>query len=155
MITINNRQRKIKVNIKEMEHHINVMLQALGYPNFDVGVLLTTNATIRKYNRDYRQKDKATDILSFPYHTELKPGEKIKVKDPEDKNLGDMIISLEYVKKDAPKTWGRSLEEHLINLLAHGLAHLLNYDHQTDEEFAVMQKIEKKLLKALDNNHLD
>ncbi len=149
MITINNRQRKIKVNIKAMEHQLNVMLQALGYLNFDVGVLLTTNATIRKYNRDYRHKDKATDILSFPYHTELKTGKKIKVQYPEDKNLGDMIISLEYVKKDAPKTWGRSFDKHLTHLLAHGLAHLLNYDHQTDEEFVVMQKVEKKLLKTV------
>lgn len=151
MITINNRQRKIKVNLKKMEHHLSVMLQALGYPNFDVGVLLTTNVTIRRYNRDYRHKDKATDILSFPYHTQLKAGEKIKVSDVDDKNLGDMIISLEYVQKDAPKTWNRSFEEHLTHLLAHGLAHLLNYDHQTDEEFAVMQKVEKKLLKAIAN----
>lgn len=149
MITINNRQRKIKVDIKKMKLELELMLQALGYPNFDVGVLLTTNAKIRRYNCDYRNKDKPTDILSFPYHTQLKPGEKIKVNDADDKNLGDMIISLEYVQKDAPKTWGRSFEEHLTHLLAHGLAHLLNYDHQTDEEFAVMQKVEKKLLKAV------
>lgn len=149
MITINNRQRKINVNLKKMERELELMLQALGYASFDVGVLLTTNATIRRYNRDYRHKDKPTDILSFPYHTELKPGEKIAVTSPDDKNLGDMIISLEYVQKDAPKTWGRSFEEHLTHLLAHGIAHLLNYDHQTDEEFAVMQKVEKKLLRSV------
>ncbi len=150
MVLINNRQRKIAVDIALMQTMLEKMIKALGYPNFDVGVLLTTNASIRAYNRDYRHKDKATDILSFPYHVDLTPGEKIKVQSPEDKNLGDLIISLEFVKKDAPKRWRCSFEEHLPVLLAHGLAHLLNYDHQTDEEFEVMQKIERKLLKAIE-----
>lgn len=151
MITIKNRQRKINIDLQKMEHEVSLMLQALGYAHFDVGILLTTNVSIRRYNREYRQKDKPTDILSFPYHTDLKPGEKIKVLSPDDQNLGDMIISLEFVKKDAPIRWERTFEEHLTHLLAHGIAHLLNYDHITDEEFVVMQRVEKKLLKSLAN----
>lgn len=149
MIIIKNRQRKIKIDLSIMKHHIEVMLHALGYSDFDIGILLTTNASMRRYNYAYRNKDKPTDILSFPYHTALKPGQKITIHEPEDKNLGDIIISLEYVQKDAQKTWERTLEEHLVFLLAHGLAHLLNYDHQTDAEYAQMQKVEKKLIKAV------
>lgn len=125
------------------------MLKALKYDNLDLGIWFTTNKTIRLYNRDYRRKDKPTDILSFPYHPDLKPGERIMVHSPEDANLGDLIISLEYVQKEAHKTWDRTFDEHLTALLAHGIAHLLGYDHETDEEFVLMQKVEKKLLKAV------
>ncbi len=149
MITIRDTQHSIKVSHAAISRQVQTMMAVLGYGDFDLGIWLTTNATIRKFNKTYRSKDKATDILSFPYHTELQAGQRIKVRSPEDKNLGDLIISLEYVRKDAPVKWERSFDEHLTVLLAHGLAHLLNYDHITDEEFAVMQKIEKKLLKAL------
>ncbi len=123
------------------------MMAKLGYGDFDLGMLLTTNASIRFYNRDFRNQDKPTDILSFPYHTELIAGQRIKVRAPEDKNLGDIIISLEYVAKKALE-WNRTFEEHMVVLLAHGIAHLLNYDHITDEDYVIMQKVEKKLLKA-------
>ena len=148
MITIRNQQRTITVNVARMRFQIQKMLTLLGYVHFDLGIWLTTNATIRRYNKDYRGKDKPTDILSFPYHPKLKPGEQIIVTCPEDKNLGDLIISLEYVKKQAPK-WNQTFDEHLTMLLAHGIAHLLGHDHQTDEEYKTMNKLEKKLLAAV------
>lgn len=149
MINIKNTQRTFRVSNRKITQQASTMLKALGYDNFDLGIWFTTNKTIHRYNKEYRDKDKPTDILSFPYHTELKPGQKIRVITPEDKNLGDLIISLEYVQKDAPKTWGRTFDEHLTALLAHGISHLLGYDHITDEEFAVMQKVENKLLRAV------
>jgi len=148
MVVINNKTRTIKVSHRRIKREAEKMLDILGYKDFDLGILLTTNATIRKFNREYRRKDKATDILSFPYHTDLIAGDKIKVKAPEDKNLGDIIISLEYVLKDAPR-WGHSFDERLTVLLAHGIAHLLGHDHQTDDEFAIMNRLERKLLAAV------
>jgi len=146
MIAIRNTQRNIKINQKHIEQQAQAMLAALNYADFDLGIWFTTNKTIQHYNKTYRNKDKPTDILSFPFHPTLKPGQRIKITSPEDKNLGDLIISLEFVKKDAPIRWNRSFDEHLKILLAHGIAHLLGYDHETDEEFAIMQKVEKKLL---------
>lgn len=148
MIKIINKQKKIKVNETELKKIIQKMLASLGYQDFDIGIFLTTNPTIKRYNKQYRGKDTATDILSFPYHSDVKAGKKIVVKTPEDKNLGDIIISLEYAKRAAPD-WNRSFKEHLTCLLAHGIAHLLNYDHKTDAAFKVMQKVEAKLLKAI------
>ncbi len=148
MITIRNTQRTIHVSEPKLKKIAQGMLKALGYPDFDLGILLTTNKTIRRYNKTFRNKDKPTDILSFPYHAELKAGEKIVVRDAEDRNLGDLIISLEYVQKDAAVRHNRYFDEHMTVLLAHGLAHLLNYDHINDDDFAVMQKVERKLLKA-------
>jgi len=128
VITIKNTQRKIKVNVPALKRALQKMLASAGYPDFDLGVWLTTNATIRSYNQKYRKIDKPTDILSFPYHPDLKPGQKIVVRDPEDRNLGDLIISLEFAIADAPN-WDRSFTEHLHALCAHGIAHLLGYDH--------------------------
>ena len=149
MITIRNTQRTAKISSPKLKKTAQRMLKALGYPDFDLGIWLTTNKTIRHYNKTFRHKDKPTDILSFPYHEQLKPGEKIIVRDDEDKNLGDLIISVEYVQKDAAVRWERYFDDHMTVLLAHGLAHLLNYDHIKDDDFEVMQKVERKLLKAV------
>ncbi len=146
MILIKNRQRKIKVDTKKLHTKVEKMLGVLGYRDFDLGILLTTDKTIRKLNKQFRGKDKPTDVLSFPFHDYLKPGQKIKPKSLEDKNLGDIIISVEFAKKDAPKTWAREFDEHLCALVAHGIAHLAGYDHTTDEQFKKMQKVEKRLL---------
>lgn len=149
MITIHNKQRKIHVNTPWLKTKAHAMLKNAGYPDFDLGILLTTNATIKKFNKTYRQKDKATDILSFPYHDTLKPGKTIVIRDPEDKNLGDIIISLEYAQVDAPKTWNRTFKDHLLFLLAHGIAHLLGHDHMTDKQEKKMRQFENKILKSI------
>src|SRR6187402_2720533 len=124
MIIIKNRQRTIDVRHLDLAAQAQAMLGVLKYPEFDLGILLTTNKTIRLFNKQYRGKDKPTDILSFPYHTTLKAGDRIKVFYDEDKNLGDIIISLEYVEKDRVQ-WKCSFEERMTVLLAHGIAHLL------------------------------
>src|SRR5215510_4424921 len=127
MITIKNTQRTMIIKHNRIKKIATTMLKTLRYDKLDLGIWFTTNKTIRCYNRDYRGKDKPTDILSFPYHSDLKPGERIVVHSPEDANLGDLIISLEYVQKEAYKTWNRTFDEHLTVLLAHGIAHLLGY----------------------------
>lgn len=151
MIVITNKVRKIKINEHKVKVTLQTMLDLLDYADFDLGILLTTNATIRKYNHQFRKKDKATDIVSFPYHTHLKAGDRITVKSDDDKNLGDIIISLEYVKKTA-LDFDRTFDQHLICLLAHGIAHLLGHDHMTDTEHKRMEKVEQQLLRAATGN---
>lgn len=148
MILVKNKQRKIFVSVPKIKKDAEKLLNFLGYKDFDLGILLTTNRTIHKFNKIYRKKDKPTDILSFPYHTELKAGQRIQVENPEDKNLGDIIIAVEFASKGA-QAEDRSLPEHLKILLAHGIAHLLGYDHETEKDFKNMDKFEHKLLKVL------
>ena len=148
MISINNRQRKYKINLKELEKNALKILTFLGYKDFDLGILITTNATIRKYNRDYRNKDKATDVISFPFHYNLKPGEKIKAISKEEKNIGDIIISPEFIDNDAKKA-GISFKSRLEHILVHGICHLLGYDHYTEESDKIMKAQEDKLIKLL------
>ena len=74
MIYIKNTQRVVKLDIKKIKRDIEHILELVRYSDFDVSVWFTTNKTIQTYNRDYRGKDKPTDVISFPYHTEAKPG---------------------------------------------------------------------------------
>ena len=148
MININYHYLSVKCKTVELRNEIQKILNLMDYGEFDLGILLTDNATIQKYNKEYRGKDEPTDILSFSYHPSLKTGERIKPKTEEDKNLGDLIISLEYVQVDAPK-WGQLFEERMRILLVHGICHLLGYKHKTDEEYKVMKKQEDYLLEKL------
>ena len=140
MVNIQNKQRKFDIKSYKIEQKLNFLLDVLGYKKYDIGLLITTNKTIASYNQTYRQKDKPTDILSFPYHPHLKAGEKIIVEQTEDKNLGDMIISLEYVEKDA-KNLGVTLLDRIDVLLG--------YDHIIDADYLVMKKEEERLLELL------
>lgn len=94
-----------------------------GLPHTELELLLTDNAEIQILNRDYRGKDKATDVLSFSLD--------------DDTTLGQLVISLERTEEQA-KEVGNSFEEELKFLFAHGLIHLCGYDHETPEEEAVM-----------------
>jgi rRNA maturation RNase YbeY len=148
MISIRNTQRKITVDVTQLKQDAQVVLDALGYSDFDLGILITTNKKIHEYNKQYRGHDKPTDVLSFPYHTELKAGQKIKPQTEDDKNLGDLIIAPEYVLNDLPR-WETTFEKHMQRLLVHGICHLLGYDHIEDEDYKVMHKKELGLLKKL------
>lgn len=131
-----------------MELLLQRILAIVKYPDFSLGVMVTTNKSIRVYNRTYRNKDKPTDILSFSYHPHATPGKRIRAKDEDEKNLGDLIISLEYVKKDAALR-GVSLDERLKVLLVHGICHLLGYDHEDDADWRSMRAKEGYILKKL------
>ena len=148
MVTIKTAQRKIKINMEKLKKDARTILGILDYHDFELTIFLTTNKTIRAYNKKYRKKDEATDILSFAYYPDLKPGQRIVPDVESDKQLGDLIISLEYVQAAAKKL-KTTLTKRLEVLLVHGICHLLGYDHVTDKQYAIMQAQEKKLLKYL------
>lgn len=100
-----------------------------------VNLLFCSKEEIQSLNRQYRGKDKPTDILSFGY------------EDPEEP-LGDLALCLEVAQEQA-QGFGLSLEEELLRLFAHGLVHLLGMDHQSPEEEAAMLAEEQKLLARL------
>jgi probable rRNA maturation factor len=151
MINLKNSQRTIDVDVDQFKRDAQKILDLLEYSDFDLGIWLTTNHTIRRYNRDFRDKDRPTDILSFPYHTELVAGDRIVVTSEDDKNLGDIIISPEYVLADLER-WEKTFEERMRILLVHGICHLLAYDHIKDEDYAVMHEKEAWLLSQLEKS---
>jgi len=99
-----------------------------------------TAKQITELNKEFRQKDKPTDVLSWGYIGDtLLPHEL----------AGDIYICLEVAKKQA-KEKGHSLDYELIFLFTHGLLHVFGYDHQNDEDEAEMNKIQKSILDELD-----
>lgn len=102
------------------------MLQALRLPHAELSVLLCDDATIHELNRDYRRKDRPTDVLAFA----MREGEGGALH-PE--LLGDVVISLETARRQAI-AGGRTIVSEVTTLLAHGLLHLVGYDHQSDDE---------------------
>jgi probable rRNA maturation factor len=98
-----------------------------------VSVLLTTDKAIRRLNREFRGKDKATDVLSFPADSSFPGGEKI---------AGDLAISVPTARKQATAQ-GHALTCELKVLLLHGLLHLAGYDHEADK--GQMARREQKL----------
>lgn len=102
----------------------------------EVSVLLTDDAEIQTLNRQWRGKDKATDVLSFP-------------SDPMDAPfLGDIAVALGVTQSDA-ETRNLTLPQHLSHLLIHGLLHLLGHDHKDDTEAAEMEALEIVALASL------
>jgi probable rRNA maturation factor len=92
----------------------------------EVSVLLTSDNEIRRLNREFRGKDKATDVLSFPA-----PALPEKPRQPERQIAGDLAISLDTAQRQA-RQFGHSLQIELKILLLHGLLHLAGYDHEID-----------------------
>jgi len=147
MIALTNNQT-IPINTEQLKKDAHIILKHLGYGDFDLGILITDNKAIHAFNKTYREKDKPTDILSFPFYPDLKPGERIEPETEDDKNLGDIIISPEYVKADLDR-WDQTFDERMRILLVHGICHLLGYDHIKDEDYEVMKKKESELLALL------
>ena len=113
----------------------------------EVDVLLTDNASIREINREERQIDAPTDVLSFPLVAFEKD---LSLFHPESGELmlGDMVISVDKVFSQAEE-YGHSVRRELAFLAAHSTFHLLGYDHETDEERLVMEEKQEALLQEL------
>lgn len=148
MILITNRQRTVPIDIASLKASAQQLLDLVRYPDFDLGILITTDATIRRYNRDYRHKDKATDILSFPTYPAAQAGKRIRARTDDEKNLGDLIISAAYVAR-AARELNIPFDQHLRALLVHGVCHLLGYDHIEDADWRRMRAKEAYLRKKL------
>ncbi|KAI9911864.1 hypothetical protein PsorP6_009673 [Peronosclerospora sorghi] len=111
--------------------------------------MFTTDNHVHKLNRKYRQKDKPTDILSFPFHKIRSPGRFPRVKRKEERYLGDIYISPTYIQRQCEDTRLEevtTIEERLPVLMAHGLCHLMGYDHERDCDYERMQKAESYIL---------
>ena len=125
--------------------------QGVDFP-CEVDVLITNDAEIRELNREARQVDKATDVLSFPAF-DLEPGE---LPGPEDADpgtglvpLGDMMISMEHVAAQA-KEYGHSARRELAYLTVHSVLHLLGYDHLDEGPMkAQMREREEDIMREL------
>ncbi len=119
------------------------MLQHLNIEGAELSVLLTDDVTIARLNRDHRGKNTPTDVLAFP---QMDPDDE-QLNTLDDGALGDVVISLDRALMQAEQRRHDLLTE-VRELLAHGLLHLLGYDHETDTEEAEMNALVAKLIAA-------
>ena len=107
----------------------------------EVSLVFTDDDTIRDINKEWRGKDKPTNVLSFPAFP-LRPGQAPKPL------LGDIVIALETVQREAVEE-AKTFDDHLAHMLVHGLLHLFGHDHERDEEAEIMEDLERKILARL------
>lgn len=110
--------------------------RAIALVDGEVALLLTDDAEMHQLNRDWRGKDKPTDVLSFP------------ADEMDEPFLGDIAIGLGVARGDAA-TRGIKLADHLSHLVIHGYLHLIGYDHIADDEAREMEDIEIRALASL------
>ena len=115
-----------------------------------VTVTLTTPKTIQEINKQYRNIDRATDVLSFPMFEKDELDSKIQENDFENEDvLGDIVVSVEKVNEQAIE-YGHSFERELSYMIVHGFYHLMGYDHIKEDDKKVMRKKEENILRKLD-----
>jgi probable rRNA maturation factor len=118
------------------------MLRHLGREEHELSVLLTDDAFIQTLNETHRGKDRPTDVLAFAQNE----GE--DMPSPMDQTLlGDVVISLDTAERQA-RGRKHSLMDEVSFLLAHGILHLIGYDHQTDEQESIMNEMTSRLVES-------
>ena len=123
--------------------------EKLENSKLSITVTLTTPDQIQKINKEYRDIDNATDVLSFPMFEKDELDEKIKNQDfLHEDVLGDIIISIEKVEEQA-KEYNHSFERELSYMLVHGFYHLMGYDHIKEEDKEIMRPKEENILNKL------
>ncbi len=110
----------------------------------EISVLLCHDEYIRRLNKQYRQMDRPTDVLSFA----LNEGEEDGYDGPDASLLGDIVISLEKAEEQAAE-YGHSFERELAYLTVHGMLHILGYDHMEPDDKAEMRREEEYILQRL------
>ena len=158
-VIISNRQKQVRVPtgvrmlIRRCCHAV-LLMEDFPDPA-EISVSFVDNDQIREMNRQYRDKDSVTDVLSFPTLENI-CGKPLSAADfPYDIDedgrlfLGSIVICTEVAKAQAEE-YGHSYLRELNYLAAHGVCHLLGYDHMTDTDKAAMRAVEERVLKKID-----
>ncbi|HNR05461.1 MAG TPA: rRNA maturation RNase YbeY [Bacillota bacterium] len=156
-VLIDNRQEEIKVDEALEAFVVQVVEKVLAYEQceeaFEVSISFVNNQEMRKLNKEYRNIDKETDVLSFPLaefieeelNTEDEGAEYIE----EEIALGDIVISMEKAAEQSEE-YGHSFKRELAFLLVHGMLHLLGYDHDEEASEGEIFDKQEEILKNME-----
>ena len=147
---------KFTFNYSELAQRIvEFCLDYAGFPyEAEVNLTLTDNEGIHAINREFREIDRPTDVLSFPMLSYETPGDFtfLEAEDSNDFNpdtgeamLGDIVISVDKVFEQA-ESYGHSVEREYAFLITHSMLHLFGYDHMEEDEAKVMEAKQKEIL---------
>ena len=134
---------KEKIDTSELDRVIKFACKHLKIENPLLNIVIVDNKKIREINRDYRNKDAVTDVISFAF-------EEVNDVNYEDvRFLGEIYISYERCVEQAAD-FGHSVKREFCYLAVHGLLHLLGYDHMNEEDKKVMRALEEEILNEYD-----
>ena len=108
--------------------------------NYEISFMMVDNKYIKELNANYRSKDSATNVLSFPMI------DKNSLK--HENILGDVVISIDKILSES-KDLKIGVDEYLAKISIHGILHLLGYDHVSDNDYEVMNRLEEKIIKKI------
>ena len=138
------RKKELEVYFKDIEEYYKKALEVLEISDdFDLSLIIVGKTKIRSINKNYRNIDKVTDVISFA---------EIDSDDYDylcgEVNLGDIFINVDRVNSQAKK-YGHSIKREFIFLFIHGLLHLLGYDHMEKEDEKIMFALQDKIVGEL------
>ncbi len=134
------RLTRVRVRQAELRRLAGCVLVAVGEKKSELSIDLVGDGRMRRLNRQYRKKDRTTDVLAFAMRESASPVSAL---------LGDVVISVPTAQRQA-KEGGRSLSEEIAWLLVHGVLHLCGYDHErSDAEARRMKRREQVVLRGL------
>ncbi|MBW1867297.1 MAG: rRNA maturation RNase YbeY [Deltaproteobacteria bacterium] len=143
-ILINNRQNRHKIAPKKIKPMIQAILDALDFPDGELSILIVDDLEIEKLNRRYLNREGPTNVIAFP----MQEGDFSHISP---QLLGDVVVSMDTARKEA-ETGGIHVGERLLELLVHGILHLVGYDHELSEAEALRMEAKSHELLALLKN---
>jgi len=131
----------VPVSLENIEKSVKIScFEEKNIKNPSLCIRFSDNGAVQQLNAEWRDKDKVTDVLSFP----MQDRDDLDA----DESLGDMILAVPFVQAEA-KRLDLSEEAHTTHLIVHGTLHLLGYDHIENQEAEVMQRLENKIMSQL------
>ena len=127
----------------KLQSIVSLIFREEGLVDSEINLRILDDEEMKKLNHKFRNKNLTTNVLSFQ-------SDDISIKHT--KNIGDIAISSEYVEREAVEE-GKFFEDHMIHMLAHGVYHILGYDHQNEETALIMENKEIKILNKININN--
>ena len=153
VVVLDNVQKITNYILNDKEIFSKSCLVDCEFESISFDIVLCNNEDIHRINRDYRNKDSATDVITFAMFADSPEEERFIIDD--DIALGEIIVSLDKIKEQAQEN-NVTFESELYYLISHGILHLLGFDHQTQEEYEFMvnnQNKAKAIVLWQDLNH--
>ena len=146
-VYVRNTTRRYAVNLRTLKRAAHDIVAAVAPAQASVSLSLVGDAAIRRLNRDYRGKDRTTDVLSFGTGRSLsrRKGGRGRAREHP---LGDVVISVDTARRQAA-AYGATLEAELRRLLIHGVLHLMGHDHERAGDAARMRAQERRLARLI------
>ena len=127
----------------KLQSIVSLIFREEGLVDSEINLRILDDKEMKKLNYKFRNKNLTTNVLSFQ-------SDDISIKHT--KNIGDIAISSEYVEREAVEE-GKFFEDHMIHMLAHGVYHILGYDHQNEETALIMENKEINILNKININN--